>query len=120
MYTVAAATSDLDDTATMSAAQQIARILECTPTAAAAYTTRTGTQIEAALPATVATGDCFYQTIINLATAAGRDITLTAGADVSIVGDPIVDAQDADGNNAVGVFLYRRSAANTFVIYRIG
>ena len=100
---------------------QIARIIEATPTAAAAFTTRTGTEIEAALPATVATGDCFYQTIINLATVAGRDITLTAAATgVTLVGDMVVDAQDADGNNAVGLFLYRRTGSNAITIYRVG
>ena len=119
MFSIAAAETGLDDSATFSAAEQIARIIEATPTAAAAFTTRTGTQIEAALPGTVANGDGFFQSILNLATSAGYDITLTAGTGVTVVGDPIVDAQDADGNVATGMFFYRRSAANTFIVYRV-
>ena len=57
MYTVAAPET-MTTSATMTAAQQIARLIDATPSSAAAsYTTRTGTEIEAALPGTVATGD---------------------------------------------------------------
>ena len=117
MFTVEAAQTGLDDTATMSATEQIARILECTPTAVATYTTRTGTQIEAALPASVANGDGFYQTIINLG-GSGDTISLDGGAGVTIVGNSAIDGP-GDGVISSGTFFYRRSAANTFIVYRV-
>ncbi len=105
------------DTATLTAAQMLGGILVGTPTAAAAYTTLTGTQIEAALSGNVATNDSFDLSIINLG-GAGDIITLTAGSGVSIVGSATIDDPGADINSS-GLFRFRRSAANTFVAYRI-
>ena len=109
----------MTNTVTMSQAENLSELISATPTSAAAFTTRTGTQLDSAFARRLAIGDGWYQTINNLATGAGEDITLTAGVGVSAVGDMVVDAQDADGNNATGLFFYRKSATNTFVIYRI-
>ena len=108
------------DTDTLTNAQMLGEILTVTPTSAAALTFRTGTQLDSAFSGLLVVGDSFDLAVHNLATGSGRDITMTASTGITTVGDMVVDAQDADGNNAVGVFMYRRSAADTIVVYRAG
>ncbi len=98
-------------------AQMIGGILVATPTAAAAYTVRTGTELELALGGTLANGDFIDLIIINLG-GAGDIITLTAAAGLAIVGSATVDDAGADVNSS-GTFRIVRSAANTFIAYRI-
>lgn len=107
-------------TVTLTSAQMLGGLLVATPTSAAAYMTLTGTQIEAALAGDVQTGEYFDLTIINLG-GTGDDITYTAGADVTVVGDPVVGpvADVATEQMSSGTFRHRRSAANTFIAYRI-
>ena len=106
------------DTASLSDAQMLSGILVGTPTAAAAYTVRTGTQIEAALGGTLATGDSFDLTVVNLG-GAGDIITMTAAAGCTFVGCEEIDDDGADITPS-GTFRFVRGAANTFVAYRIG
>lgn len=108
------------DTASLTDAQMVAGILVATPTAAAAYTVRTGTQLKAALPTDLAAGDTFNLTIINLG-GTGDDITLTAATDITIVGDPVVGpvADVATEQAATGVFAFRFVSGTTFVAYRV-
>ena len=106
------------DTASLTDAQMLSGILVGTPTAAAAYTVRTGTQIEAALGGTLATGDSFDLTVINLG-GAGDIITMTAAAGVTFVGCEEIDDEGADITPS-GTFRFVRGAANVFVAYRIG
>jgi hypothetical protein len=105
------------DDASLTDAQMLSGILVCTPTAAAAYTVRTGTQIEAALGGTLATGDSFDLTVINLG-GAGDIITMTVAAGVTFVGSVTIDDPGADINSS-GTFRFVRGAANTFVAYRV-
>jgi len=107
------------DTATLTAAQMLSGILVATPTAAAAYTTLTGTLLLAALPE-LTPGDAFDLTIINLG-GTGDDITFTAGTDVSIVGDPVVGpvADVATEQMSSGTFRIRYVTGTTFVAYRV-
>lgn len=110
-------------TATLTDAQMICGILVATPTAAAAYTVRTGTQLDAALVTagyTMAADDSLDLVIINLG-GTGDDITLTAATGITIVGDPVVGplADVATEQAGQGTFRLRRTAANTFVAYRI-
>ncbi len=105
------------DTAAMTDAGMLAGILVGTPTAAAAYTVRTGTQIETALGGTLADGDSFDLSIINLG-GAGDIITLTGAAGCTIVGAEEIDDDGADVTSS-GTFRFVRGAANTFVAYRI-
>jgi len=104
-------------TATLTDLQMLGGILEATPAATATYTTRTGTQIEAALSGGHTTNDSFDLTIINLG-GAGDIITLAGGTDVTIVGSTTVDDSGADITSS-GTFRFRKSAANTFIAYRI-
>ncbi len=109
------------DTASLSDAQMVAGLIVATPTAAAAYTVRTGTQLKAALPTDLAAGDAFDLTIINLG-GTGDDITLTAATDITIVGDPVIGpiADVATEQSSVGTFRIRFVTGTTFVAYRVG
>lgn len=117
LFTPQATPETAADTASLTDAQMLSGILVATPTAAAAYTVRTGTQLEAALLTAgfqVQNGDCFDLTIINLG-GAGDDITLTAATGISIVGNAVVTVAVP----SQGSFRFRRTAANTFVAYRV-
>lgn len=112
-----AAPTTATGTVTLTAAQMLGGIIEATPIAAATYTTLTGTLLEAALPSGIVNDDSFELTIINLG-GAGFIITLAGGAGVTIVGSATVDDAGADITSS-GTFRFRRSAANTFIAYRI-
>lgn len=113
------------DTTTLSDAQMLTGILVATPTAAAAYTMRTGAELESALVGSVgaiAADDSFDLTIINLGDGSGEDITLTEPTSgITIVGDPVVGplADVATEQAAQGTFRFVRGAADTFVAYRV-
>jgi len=78
---------------------------------------RTGTQIEAALSGNLANGDSFELTIINLGSA-GDIITMAVASGVTFVGSLLIDDAGADVGSQ-GTFSFRRTAANTFVGYRV-
>ena len=67
----------LTDTATVTAAQLLTKVLDGTPTAAAAYTLSTAELLVAAMPG-AAVGDSFYFIINNKSTGANT-ITVSAG-----------------------------------------
>lgn len=108
--------------ATLTIAELLTGILTGTHAAGAtqAYTLPTGTLTDAGVQ--MAAGDAFDWVLINLSAAAVDTITLTAGADHTIVGNPIVQSAHSStggiyGNSAQ--FRTRKTAANTFVTYRI-
>lgn len=103
------------DTAALTDAQMISGVIVATPTAAAAYTVRTGTQLKAALPSDLAADDAFDLTIINLG-GAGDDITLTAATDITIVGSAVVTVAAP----SQGTFRLRFTTGTTFIAYRVG
>jgi len=108
---------------TMTIAELLTKIINATPTATgatAAYTLPTGTLCDAG--ATFEVDDSFDWTIINNALAAADTITITAGTDHTIVGNPVVQSLHASTGATMGysaVFRTRKSAANTFISYRI-
>lgn len=112
------------DTATLTDAQMLAGILVATPTAAAAYTLRTGAQLAAALKATnpgLKVNDTFDLTIINIG-GTTDDITVTAPASgITLVGDAVVRPSADSGTEQAGqgTFRFRYTAADTFVAYRV-
>ena len=94
--------------------------------ATAAYVLPTGTLTDAGVldnaGRKLEVGDAFDWVLINLSAAAVDTITLTAGTDHTIVGNPIVQSAHSTtggiyGNSAQ--FRTRKTAANTFVTYRI-
>lgn len=120
LYTPQAAPEVATDTASLTNAQMLSGILVATPTDAAAYTVRTGTQLKAALPSTLAAGDCFDLIIINLG-GTGDDITLTPADDITIVGNAVVGpiADVATEQECQGTFRFRYTTGVVFVAYRI-
>lgn len=105
------------NTASLTDAQILSGILVCTPTGAATYTMRTGTQIEAALSGSLANNDSFDLTVINIG-GTGDIITMAAADGVTFVGSLTIDDPGADINSS-GTFRFRRTGANVFVGYRI-
>lgn len=91
--------------------------------AAATYTLPTGTAWETALLArfgSVSNDDAFDFYVINLSTVAAEDITIAAGTGWTLVGSALVIEQAAGnpgGSN--GHFRARRTAANTYTLYRV-
>lgn len=107
-------------TAGITAAELVAGLITTTGvTAPSIHQLPTGTEIDAAIPG-IATGDAFDFTIINTGTGASDDAIITVNTDVTIVGNPTVGAlTDATIISGSGRFRARRSAANTYVVYRM-
>lgn len=109
--------------ATLTAANILTGLVTVTHTAGAtqAYTLPTGTLLDAA--GTFLVDEFFDWTLINLSAAAADTATVTAGTDHTVVGTMIVQSAHATtgllyGNAAS--FRTRKTAANTFVTYRLG
>jgi len=108
---------------TLTIAELLTGIITATHAAGAtqAYTLPSGALTDAG--ATFAVDTCIDWSIINLSAAAIDTITVTSpGADHTIVGNPIVQSADAAsggiwGNSAI--FRTRKTAADTFISYRI-
>lgn len=107
-------------TAAITAAELVSGLI--TTTGASGPSTHqlpTGTQIQAELPGIV-NDDSFDFTIINTGTGASDDATITVNTGVTIVGNPTVGAlTDATIISGSGTFRCRRTASNTYVVYRI-
>ncbi len=86
-----------------------------------AYTLPSGALTDAG--ATFAVDTCIDWSLMNLSANAADTITLTSpGADHTIVGNPIVQSANAATGGVMGnsaVFRTRKTAAATFVTYRI-
>ena len=107
-------------TATLTVAQVLNGLIVATPAAAVNYTLPTGTLLDAG--ATLLIGDSVEWSIVNLATDATYIATVVAGTDHTVVGAMAV----CSNATATGVvhgssarFKTRKTAANTFITYRI-
>lgn len=109
-YQVQGAPNAVNATATLTDAQMLGGIITSTTAAAVAATVRTGTQLDAA--SEFAVNDSFDLAVIN--TGGANAWTLTAATGITIVGAAAVAASSS------GIFRFRKTAANTFVAYRIG
>ena len=116
------APATMADTGLLTAAQLLTGIIVSTPTAAAAYTLPTGALLDAALSSYMINNAAFDFSIINLSGTDNDVITLTASVGITIVGSPFVNANQWEVSfyRNVGIFRCRKTAANTFVVYRIG
>jgi hypothetical protein len=111
--TCRSAPTNSNTTATATAASLLDGIRTGTPTADIDLQLPTGTNMDAAFQ-DLQTNQSFEWSVINLATAAsGFDITVTANTDHTVVGQMVVTGETS------GRFLTRKTAANTFVTYRI-
>jgi hypothetical protein len=110
------------DTAILTVAEVLTGIISATPTAAATYTLDTGTLFDA--NGYFATYQWFDWSIINLASAAAdRIITVAGDTGHTIVGLATVAANHATTGALHGSsarFRTQKTAANTFITYRIG
>ena len=110
--------------ATLTIAELLTGIITGVPTATGAtiaYTLPTGTLIDAGV--TMAVDDSFDWVLINSALAAADTITVTANTGHTIVGGPIVQSLHVSTGGITGysaAFRTRKTAADTFVTYRIG
>ena len=109
-------------TATLTAAELLTGILTGTHTAGATqtYTLPTGTLMDAACQ--LEADECFDWFLINLSAAAVDTLTIAAGADHTFVGNAVVQAAHATTGLLYGTAAHlrtRKTAANTFVTYRI-
>lgn len=112
------------DTTTLTVAQLKSGTVKCTPTAAAAYTMPTGAVLQAALPTSLAVGDSFDVTLVNIATNDSFDITLTTAASgITLIGNVIVEANSASTKASSGTFRIVATdvtgGAGTFDVYRV-
>jgi hypothetical protein len=91
---------------------------------AAAYTLPLATDLETALIAIypgLQNDDAFDFTVINISTVAAEDITMTTNTGWTLVGEMVVPSNDTAGvAPSNGVFRARRTAANTYTLYRVG
>lgn len=91
--------------------------------AAASYTLPTGANLEAALNAafpSLANDDAFDFVVINLSTAPAEDITLLTATGLTLVGNMVVESNEATAQKGPsGQFRIRRTAASTYTVYRI-
>ena len=115
-------------TMTTAASFTIANLLKglivATPTATGAtiaYTLPTGTLMDGGV--SLPLDGAFDWSITNLAAAAADTITVTAATGHTIVGNPIVQSAHVSTGGITGntaVYRSRRSAANTWISYRVG
>jgi len=108
--------------ATLTIAELLTGIITGTHAAGAtqAYTLPTGTLSDAGVD--IDADQSFEWSLINLSAAAADTITVTAGAGHTIVGNPIVQSAHVSTGGiygSSGLFRSRKTAANTFVTYRI-
>ena len=107
---------------TLTIARLLTGLITGAPSAARAYTLDTGANCDAGM--TIATDEAFDWVLINLATNAAYIITVTSpDASHTIVGNPLVASQSTTTGGLWGtasaMFRTRKTAANTFVTYRI-
>lgn len=104
-----AAPAAVNSTATLTAAQLLGGLITSTTAAAVVGTLPTGTLLDAA--ADLATDEAFDWSVIN--TGATNAFTVAAGAGHTVVGNMVVAL------STTGRFRSRKTAANTFVTYRL-
>ena len=100
----------VNTTGAVSAAAILGGIVTSTTAAAVAGTVPTGTVMDAATEWAI--GDSVDWCVIN--TGNTNDFTVTAATAHTLVGVAVVQ------ENSTGLFRTRKTAANTFVTYRIG
>lgn len=79
----------------------------------------TGTNLDAALSGSMAAGDAFDVSVINISTTGAEDATITTNTDLTLVGDMNFSANDAVTARSSGILRFRKTAANTFTVYRL-
>lgn len=110
---------------TISAAGMIAGLITVNGGNAGAVTSTlaTGTLLDAALTekfgSALPADYAIEFSIINISTVAAEDATVTTATGWTLVGNMTVASNDAVGTVSFGRFRARKTAANTFTLYRI-
>lgn len=82
-----------------------------------------GTDLQAALPATLAVGDCFQFSVVNISTNAAEDCIMAGNTGTTYVGKTQINSNDAVGTPSAATFVVRTTGvgagAGTFSIYRV-
>ncbi len=110
------------DTVTLTATQIANGMIVATPTAAASYTLPTGTIFEtqlAALGIVLGVDEGFDFSIINVATNALFDITILTAASWTLVGGMVIESNEATSKDPSGMYRVRKTATNTYTLYRV-
>ena len=87
-------------------------------TDAGTYVFPTGALIDAAFPS-LKVGSTFDCSFINLGDDAGNDVTFTAGAGNTLVGNDVIQDALTKTNNTSGTFRFRKTGDAAYSIYRI-
>ena len=96
---------------TLTTAELIEGIVDGTPTGNRTITTPTAAEIITALGIQNKVGQCFELTVVNKA-ASTHKYTLTAGSNVTIVGEPDITADTS------GTFIFRVTSATAVSAFR--
>lgn len=86
--------------------------------AVSTLTTPTGTQLDAAF-SNAKIDSSFDFWIINISTVDAEDAAIAAGTGVTLVGNDDILANSATTINSSAHFRFRRTAANTWTVYRL-
>lgn len=110
---------------TLTAAEIMAGLLTANQGGAAAanYTLPLAADLETALLAAhpgLQTDDSFDFTLVNISTVAAEDITIVTNTGWTLVGNMVVASNAAATDQSWGTFRARRTAANTYSLYRVG
>lgn len=114
-----AAVAKADAAAVLTAGEMINGLVVHTISTGRTLTTPTGAAISAGFPTTPVLGDSFFTYVITVGTGADDIATLTAGdGNVTFVGKVTV-GPDTAAISASAIFLFRCTAADTWVGYRV-
>jgi len=97
---------------TLTIAELLTGIVQFTGATIGTLTLPTGTAIEGGLPTTFPTNMSFDFSVINTGTAAGA-VTITGNTGLTLVGSMVVPITTS------GLFRVRKTATNTYTVYRI-
>jgi hypothetical protein len=87
-------------------------------TDAGTYVFPTGALIDAAFPS-LKVGSAFDCAFVNIGDNAANDVTFTAGAGNTLVGNDVIQDALTKTNNTSGVFRFRKTGDAAYTIYRI-
>jgi hypothetical protein len=107
--------------ATLTAAEILAGIITVNQQAAgtSALQLCTGTALDAAVSASMAAGDAFDISVINISTVGAEDASITTNTGMTLVGDMNFSANDAVTARSSGILRFRKTGSNTFSVYRL-
>lgn len=110
----------LTTSVTLTAAQLSVGLLTSNQGAGGAptYTLPTGTLMDATFT-NCKVDSSFDFSLVNISTVAAEDATIAAGTDFTVVGSMVVASNAAATDKSAGRFRARRTATNTWVLYRI-